>query len=826
MRNLLLILVLANISFAVFSQTNSSINVSVTGQVVDSLTSETVPYATMRITQPETPNEVTKVAATDDNGKFSFTMNKKGDYLLTIQFLGKRNLVIPFEVDADKKKIDMGKLLMADDSEMLGEVVVTAQKPLVKVDIDKITYSMEDDPDSKTNNVLDMLRKVPMITVDGEDNVELKGSKNFKIYLNGKPSNMITSNPKDVLRSMPANTIKDIEVITDPGVKYDAEGVAGIINIITDKQSSMVGYTATINSRVDSDGGYGLGGYLSTKIGKFGFTGNYNYYEYKQPFATSKRETTYLDQSFAGNRLSQVGEQKYTGSGQYGSGELSYEIDTLNLITAAFNRYHGNGKGKSRNSEVWLSDQNDNDIYRYKTYMGYGYGYGSTEFNADYQRTFSVKDRLLTASYKLLIGPDDSDNYTSIDEVFNYKSSREKQFTDAETKEHTFQIDFTTPINKMHSVETGVKYIIRLNESNSAYDTLNMVTDEWIRKELTFRDKFKHRQDILAAYAGYSLKWKKFAFKTGLRYEYTDFEVKYPIESDHNYTGDYSNIVPSATVTYQLNQMQNLRLGYNMRISRPSIWQLNPYENTSDPNNIWSGNPDLDAVKAHSINMNYSLFNPKLNININSSYNFENNSIEDIRTVIGEGLTYRKPENIGKNKRFYLGGYFNWTPSSKIRINGNMSTSYIDIRTNNERNLKNHGFQSNISGGIQYTLPKSLRLNVYAGYYDPWIGLQYKGSSFHYHSFSIAKGFLQDKLNLNLSVQNPFKKDNTFTNKNFSDSFEMISDFTRRMRRVNFSVSFRFGEMKAQIKKAQRGINNDDSMGKGGGGQGGQGGGQ
>ena len=262
------------ISSLAFSQSSPLINVQIKGVVTDSLTNETVPYATVKLLGKANPRSPLKAVAADDNGNFQFSMNKKGEYLLTVEYIGKKTLVKPVVV-GDAKIVDLGTIYMSDNENALSEVVVSAQKPLVKVDLDKIVYSMESDPESTTNNLLEMLKKVPMVTVDGEDNVQLKGSTNFKIYLNGKPSNMISNNPKEVLRSMPANTVKDIQVITDPGAKYDAEGVAGIINIITN--TSMGGYTATLNGRVDSQGGYGLGAYWTMKYGKVGFTGNYNY---------------------------------------------------------------------------------------------------------------------------------------------------------------------------------------------------------------------------------------------------------------------------------------------------------------------------------------------------------------------------------------------------------------------------------------------------------------------------------------------------------------------------------------------------------------------
>lgn len=793
------------------------VNVQIKGQVVDSLTNDPVSYATIKVLGKASPALIKAVAA-DDKGKFQFPMNKIGEYIISIEYIGKNTIRKEITI-ADQKVIDLGKMLMAENSQTLSEVVISAQKPLVQVDLDKIVYSMESDPEAKTNNVLEMLKKVPMVTVDGEENVQLKGSTSFKIYLNGKPSNMISNNPKEVLRNMPANSVKDIQVITDPGAKYDAEGVTGIINIITQKDSSLGGYTANLSARVDDQGGYGGGIYTTIKYGKIGFTGSYNYYDWKRP-----RGNSYLYQEDLKNNdtkhLYQNGWSKNHGTGQFGSGELSYEIDTLNLINVGFNRYHGNNTSKSESlSEMF--DINDDPFYTYER-KGKNKGtYGGTDINADYQRTFKKKDQLLTASYRLSLNPDDSKSNSDINILLGTPPKEvitNKQFSDADMKEHTFQTDFVTPFGKIHNIEAGVKYIIRLNESTSRKDTL--ANGEWGYKP-KLADRFKHRQDIVAAYGGYSAKFKKWGVKAGLRYEATWLDAKFPIDATANFKTDYGNLVPSATITYQLKPAQNIRIGYNMRISRPSIWQLNPYEDSSNPNFITKGNPELDAVKSHTINTNYGFFSPKLNFNMNLSYDFQDNGIESVY-YMDDGKLYRTSENIAKRKNLGASAYVNWSPNTKIRIYSNMSGRYTDIKSNNS-NQKNHGFSGNIWGGGQYTFPKSLKFYLNFGYSSPYISLQSEGSSWFFHGISVSKGFLKDKLDIRAYAQNPFKKENEWKNKTQDEFFFSESLNKNRMRSFGISISFRFGEMKEQIKKARRGITNDDSMG---GGQGSQGGGQ
>lgn len=800
-----------------FSQNNNDKH-TINGRITDLSTGEGIPYATIRIFNETTPETLYKAIAADENGKFVFSIDQKGNYILSSEYIGKTKTNRNFIVD-QAKTIDLGNISMQDDDKLLSEIVVTAQKPLVKVDLDKITYSIEDDPESKTSNALDMLKKVPMVTVDGEDNIKLKGSAGYKIYVNGKPSTMITSNPKDVLKSMPASSIKNIEVITDPGAKYDAEGLAGIINIVTKKESSMSGYNANISSNVDSRGGYGFGAFFMAKKGKIGFTGNYNYYSYRMPWGDSKSYTQNVQDSDF-KYLNQTGRNKNKGNGQYGSGELSYEIDSLNLITAGFNRYHGKTH----------SDEKKNTYYQatdYKTTLEYDeqsnteYTYGSTEVNIDYQRTSAkVEDRLYTVSYRLSLSPDDWNSNNKRTGIINAQNLWNNQYSDANTNEHTFQLDFTTPFAEIHTLEAGAKYIIRLNKSNSGYKFKDAEPNDWTIQSSTL-DKFKHQQDILAAYLGYSVNLNKISFKVGTRYEYTDVKAKYKLAPENDFGSNYSNLIPSATISYQLKPTQDLRLSYNMRILRPGIYQLNPFSNTIDSTNITTGNPKLDAVKSHNLSLNYNLYDPKLSLNANLGYDFTNNNIEDIINYTN-GIRKTTFENIGKNRSLDLNIYLNWTPTAKLKVTSNMSGKYVDLKANNQDNLSNNGFMGNFYLNIAYTLPLQFRVNGYGGAGTKTISLQSRGYAYNFYGISLSKDFMKDKLNVNLSASNFFTKSSTYRIETVSPTMFIRSEQSMKRSRISLSIAFKFGEMKEQIKKAQRTITNDDIISKGqqGGGQG------
>lgn len=370
MKPYILTLILAVFSLSpAFSQVKSDSNKQgyiVKGQVRDSISNETIPYVTIKITSKSHPDKLFKILASDQDGKYQVNIENKDSYLFSYEYIGQKNRTVLIEL-SDDKIIDMGIIRMSEEKQELSEVVVSAVKPLVKLDLDKIIYHMENDPESQTSNTLDMLRKVPLLTIDGDETIRLKGSSNYVIYLNGKRSNMVMSNPKDVLRSMPANTIKSVEVITDPGVKYDAEGVSGIINIVTKRNSLLTGFTTTLNSSVNSLGGFGSGAFFQLKYGKVGFIGGYNYNLNKTPRGESSSYTEDFT-SESNKYLNQEGVSKTKRYGQSVSAEISYEIDTLNLLYFGINRYVGRIKTNTDQTTEML------DVNHL---LQYGYDYDS-----------------------------------------------------------------------------------------------------------------------------------------------------------------------------------------------------------------------------------------------------------------------------------------------------------------------------------------------------------------------------------------------------------------------------------------------------------------
>lgn len=437
---------------------NTQHSYTITGVVADSVTHEGEPYATLTIARADSAANPLKQALTDIKGRFSISSSGTGSYLLMVRSMGRKPMQRAYTVDATTRTIDLGTLLLQDGGNQLETVEVVAYKPLVKADVDKIAYSVEDDPEANTNTVIEMLKKVPMVTVDGQDNIRVNGNSSFKIYVNGKPNNMMTKNPKEVLKSMPASSIKKIEVITNPGPKYDAEGVGGILNIVTEGKGPE-GYNATFSGRANNSS-YGGGLYATVKQGKLTMSVNYNASSNHSPkgYTYSDRSQIGTDGTVTSSTVAD-GYTKGHSLWQGGDIEASYEIDTLRLITGSFSLSKFTSKRDALNTAFSTVPATGQRLYGYRSPSHSKESWDDYSASLDYQRSFSVKDRLLTLSYRLESSPSTSDSrylYTDREaaddwQTFIDRMRDQRMDGDENTMEHTFQIDYTTPFAKHHT---------------------------------------------------------------------------------------------------------------------------------------------------------------------------------------------------------------------------------------------------------------------------------------------------------------------------------------------------------------------------------------
>ncbi len=787
-----------------WAQTNKP-PVNLKGTVVDSAGGKPLAYATLVLQNSKTKAPVKNFLSKDD-GSFELSFADSLDYQLVFAFTGYDNKTIPVKRGQSS---DLGLVSLKLSDKQMKEVDVVAVKPVIKRDLDGITYDVSADPETPVLSALDMMRKVPLLSVDASDNIKLKGKSNYKILINGKESAVLAKNPSDVLRSMPATNIERIEVITTPPAKYDAEGLAGIINIITKKKIDE-GYNIGLNARLNTVWGPGVNLNGTYKKGKFGFSGYVGYnVRHQQTNGIGGQQVFFSDNS----SLNQQGTNTVSAHNNYGDAELSYEIDSLNLLTGSFEFYKGN-YSQDGNQLSNSYDGSNTLIQAYRILSDASNDFAGMDASLNYQLGFKKdKNRLLTLSYKYSYSPNTQNIGNTITDTVNFYLPNYIQYNNAGNKEHTIQVDYVHPF-KTVNLEAGAKTILRNNFSNFETSDYNDVTKDYeVNSSLT--NDFNYDQNIYSIYNSYSAKWGKWNTKAGLRLEHTTVRADF-VSTSSTVDQDYNNLIPSLSVQYNL-KSSNISMGYTDRISRPGIYQLNPFVDFSNPNFVNTGNPNLQAEVNHNFEVNYSIF-AKNSITAGLSYSFSNNAIQTVTHLqaassgnVNDTITVTTYENLGTNKNLGLNLNINITSVKNLSISLNTQLSHVWLKgTYNGNFYTNDGYTGNAFLNSGFKFGKGFRFGFDAGYFSGDVNLQGKTSAYIYNSFSLAKTFLNKRLTLSAVMNNPYNQFFKFTSTTTTPDFYQSTYNEIFYRSFALRINFKFGKLNSDIKKNQRGISNDD----------------
>lgn len=701
---------------------------------------------------------------------------------------------------------------IAEDVTTLDDFVIETKKKLIQSDGATLTYNVEEDPEASTNSTLEILRKVPGITVDAEENVKVNGQSSFKIYLNGREDPMMSGDIKAILKSMPASSIKKIEVISEPGAKYEAEGVGGILNIVTVSRQALEGYMANINLNLNK---YGMGGsvYARTKLGKVTGSANvmysngrlfHHYTTSHQEYENFNSDSQRLRQSDSHNRNA----WDYIG----GNLNLSWEPDTLNLFTVSAN-LRSNTWGSTSESNIAMYDIDMNKVWSMvRNSVPDGKWLGSSA-QVSYQHTFRKPGHNIIATYSFEYGDNKnnseiytSDIYGEPDYVFPYTNSISESHSDR----HIFQIDYSNPFNNKHTLEAGAKGTFYTDYGNNAPEYGTNAEDAAIDEAQHVKlDQFR---DIFALYASYMGNYgKKWNTRIGVRYEYTHTGIKYKIGNFQNFTTILNDLVPNASLTYKFNDNSNLRFAYQMRISRPGLGVLNPYRNLTSPGAVSYGDPNLKSEKNHGLSIAYSNYGGKLNGSFKVSYNYSGNSITDI-IFSRDGLLNSTYANVGSINRVDFQLNLNWNVTNMLNLSMWLSENYAHMQAESELlKAKRVNWQTYLNLNADYTLPCKIRISAYGGFGTPWADLQSKGSSWYYYGVGLSRSFLkEDALTINLSAQNFLPAYDSSSWSQVSETARIASSYRYSQWGAGIAVSWRFGGLKSDVKKTNAFIENEE----------------
>ena len=800
----------------------------ISGTVIDSVTHKPCPDASVAIYRSggKVPNNG---VLTDEKGVFKLNEVKNGKWKIVISFFGYPSKTIdPVITTPEKPDANLGTIIFSPSKQTLKEVKIVASAPIIETRVDKIVYNAEKDITSTGGNASDILRKVPLVSVDIDGNVSLRGDQNVKVLINGKPSGAMANNLADVLKSIPADQIKSVEVITSPSAKYDAEGSAGIINIIT-KSSNISGVSGSVSGGVGTRQNNGNAN-LNINQNRLSITGNFGG-NFTWPQTTTTNSDLEFDNGYytRGNSSNQI--KRY---GYRGSGSLSYDFNNFNSFNSniAFNQggFKANGGGN-----FGRKDSTGTVNYNSRTYSNTTFG--GFDWNNDYIHKFKKEGHQIDIAGEWSHGITDF-NSNSLYSVTSPTLQDLRSVNNGTNNEYTLQADYTLPVNDKFKLEAGGKTIVR--RIVSEFDNYNSNTTDLNADPNTFvfnsntSNNYDYNQNIYAGYfvATFTLP-KNYSLQVGSRLEAThitgDPQSASTVQNNPltPFTNNYNVFIPTVALIKTIKD-QTFKLTYTKRIQRPSLTFLNPFLNESNAVAYTQGNPQLQPEISQYTELNYSTYIGASVINLSAYYKHTSNLIEGIGSVYvppvtattpqNSGITLTQYENIGKNNSFGTSFFGSVNPIKIITIRGSINAyTYNPVPQGfniQDQTLTGTFIQYNafLSGSLN--LPGNFAAESFVILNSPRRTIQGTQPSFSLWIIGVKKQFWDKKASLGLNTFDPFQENKQFNSNIKGIGYTQTSFTSVPFRSFGISFSYAFGKVKFSDQpdptKKKKGVNNDD----------------
>jgi outer membrane receptor protein involved in Fe transport len=701
----------------------------------------------------------------------------------------------------------IGPVQLSKATGLLKEVTVSSQRPMVEQSDDKIVFNVEDDPTTKTETAIDILRKTPFVTVDGEDNIKVNGKTNFKVLLNGRETSLFARNIKEALRGFPGAAISKIEVITTPSAKYDGEGIGGLINIITKKK--IVGYNGTLSSfsrTSDKLNTFSVTG--NAKMGKIGLSVFLNT-GFTDPVLLHNTNTTLPSTQNIYARRTLDGDQHSNSAWSFGNAELSWEPDSLNTISLYTNVDSWSNKtvtdqtittdfasSPSTVSYYSLNNKTDNP----------GVNVGS-----DYIKHFKKnKEREFSVRFLGEFGKNDSKLNSFQDNPGTDRYLINNSY--ATNNQYTLQADNSIPLKKNGKLEGGLKAILR-SASSDFQSLIKYDPADNYKTNAANTDYFKYKQEVISLYSMYSLRVKKSSFRFGARIEYTNVNGNF-ISSHTQVKHSYATFLPNIQFTNRVTKVTTLVFAYTKRLQRPYIWDLNPFVYNNDSLNISFGNPDLGPQTTHALSgqLRYVKGSSFAGLNIEGSYS--GNKILQYSSFDPQtGITKTTSLNIGKEFQSSLNLNFSTkiTPKWSLFVNG--SIRYSTVKNNSDASQSNSGFGCNFNLNTNYKFTSKFTVSSFLGLWKDPQTIQTTYPFNTWHNVALNYKVFKNKISISLRAVNYTEKTHDFKTITKDQNF-YNTNITRQVRRGGvLALTWNFGKLTENVSK-KKGVNNDDILTK------------
>lgn len=770
---------------------------TITGTITEESSSKGLEGVSVKLM--DTAGSIMNGDITKSDGSFSISEIDFGKYNLEISFIGYKTITRNGIQIANSEVMNLGQISMTNDSIKTDEIVVETQTSDVKFEDDKLVYSIGNNTVAKGETVMDVLRKTPMVSVDQEDNISIRGNTGVKILVDGKESRSFNN-----LNQMPAELVEKIEVITNPSAKYQAEGVAGIINIVM-KDIDIFGTNGYVNLSGGYRDIYNAGTTLGLKKNKFSTEVNlYSGQWFGDGVIFSQRDNYNSDSiRYVINNANSSNRSRW----YYTDLSLDYRFDKQNYLqffgdytlsnwTYKFNSNINNNT--PQNVPVSIIDQRTNMDGKWESFNA-GFFYNK-KFNED-GHELSVQ-----STYNISQSPQNNYiNRNTLDGSRNpvvpypyvYQDVRKSDFKNLYTS-----ADYIFPINKTNKLEAGYKGTIENETNNFENDSLNHTTGLYERNNL-ISNRFVYDKNIQALYAVYNTSLVGIGVKAGLRMEYAHVTGDVT-NSGQKFVNDYTDLFPSAMLTYKFGTTEEIRVSYSRRINRPPGWFLNPFLTQNTPQALNSGNPNLKPEYTNGFELAFMKFFGSFSVTPTAFYRTKTDVMSFYSILIDSNRTFSTYRNIGNARNYGMDLIVGGSPFSWLSMNGTISyyrsefdESSLPAASDRQGNL----WQANLNTNIK--LPENFNLQIFYNYQGENVTAQGKTKGFNNVGAGLSKTFFDDALTLNITARDIFKQSRYYI-ETYSNGYNSVQENKNNFRNINFSISYKFGAMEEEQKPQRK----------------------
>ena len=797
---------------SVFSQKPLNNQISITGNIIDSNTKEPLEYATVVLNNLETKQ--LSGGITDEKGNFTIKIIP-GTYDISFEFISFKTIKISKKII--NSSLNFGTIKLSEDSDKLDEIVIISEKSTVEIRLDKRIYNVGKDMTVKGGSASDVLDNVPSVDVDVEGNVSLRGNENVRILIDGKPSALVGLSGSDALRQLPADAIEKVEVVTSPSARYDAEGTAGILNIIL-RKGVATGLNGSLNTTIGDPTQYRIASNINFRTKKINFFTNLGYRNSSSPGNFLTNLSTFENESVNSLRIEDRDFERKRNGYNINLG-LEYFLSNESSITGTYFYRDSDNKNLSTNA-IQVFDVNN--ILEYSDVRVQD----EDEIDETSQISLNYTNNINNSGHKLTIDFQYSDSKEIETAFIDDSLASEKNITTENSKSTLIQSDYVLPIGEHMQFELGYRGDFQDLNSNFLVNRI---------PELDFNpsNNLTFKQNVNAIYSQFGNKINKFSYLLGLRTEITDVKVRLT-NTNENFDYRYTEVFPTINFGLERTDNQSFTLGYSRRLRRPRYWYLNPFESRNSQNVIYKGNPGLIPTFTNSFDLGFLQKIGKLTLNSSIYFQHSVNAIQrvsrdEIRLLDGvnQVITIREPINLASEDRYGFELTANYNPSKKVRLSGSFNVFQQESKglyeynkftidetsgaiismpeTQDLGNINNSWFSR---FNATFTLPWKIQMQNRLSYRGPRYTAQSESKGMFSANIALSKDVFSEKGTLVLNVSDVFNS-RKWRSTNFNPNKENPTSINNqesqwRVRQVSLNFTYRFNQKKKQGRE-QRG---------------------